>query len=116
MASPARDLHRLVAVARTDTTFSLREPQGLWVGKCLLCNGPVAFDARTGEGASVEHIRARSRGGGEALENLAIVHVSCNTEKGRRWDNRRVRSGDDYEQFIAGLLAKRLTRFRAGPS
>lgn len=114
MGRPATDLHLLVAVARTDSTFALREPQGLWVGKCLLCNGPVAFDPRTGEGASLEHIRARSRGGGEEPANLAVVHRSCNSEKGRRWDNRRARSDDDYERFVQGLLNKRRARFRSG--
>lgn len=42
------DPYRLVAVAQTDATFSYREAHGLWVGKCLLRNGPVAFDPRTG--------------------------------------------------------------------
>lgn len=115
MARPATDVHLLVAVARTDTTFTYREANGLWVGPCLLCNGPVAFDPKTGEGASLEHIRARSRGGGADPMNLAVVHVSCNSEKGRRWDNRRARSDADYERFIEGLLNKRRARFRSSP-
>jgi hypothetical protein len=52
---------RLSRVAATDTTFRLVGPN--WVGKCLICNGPILFEARTGEGATLEHIRARSRGG-----------------------------------------------------
>ena len=104
---------RLARVARTDATFGLRD--GLWVGKCLLCNGPVAFEARTGSGATLEHIRARTRGGTDDPENLAIVHASCNHEKGRRWDPKRRRHGDDYDTFVARLHAKRRDRWRDDP-
>ncbi|QDV34505.1 HNH endonuclease [Tautonia plasticadhaerens] len=100
-------------VARTDRTFERRG--ALWVGKCLICNGPIAFDARTGEGATLEHIRARSRGGTEDPRNLALVHASCNHEKGRRWDPRRRRSAEDYDAFVARLLARRLDRWRDDP-
>ena len=101
----------LVRVAKTDVTFALRD--GLWVGKCLICNGPIAFDPRTGEGATLEHIRARGRGGSHAdLANLAVVHGRCNHEKGRRWDPRRRRSEADYLAFIDRLLAKRRQRWR----
>jgi 5-methylcytosine-specific restriction endonuclease McrA len=110
--TPAETLER---VARTDRTFERRGE--LWVGKCLICNGPIAFDARTGEGATLEHIRARSRGGTGAAENLAIVHARCNHEKGRRWDPRRRRSDADYEAFVARLLEKRRSRWRdPGPA
>ncbi len=101
-------------VAASDATFARRGP--LWAGKCLICNGPVAFDARTGEGATLEHIRARTRGGGEDLENLGIVHARCNHEKGVRWDPRRRRAADEYEQLVARMLARRLGRWRdSGP-
>ena len=100
-------------VARTDATFERRGD--LWVGKCLICNGPIAFDTHTGEGATREHIRARTRGGTEELRNLALVHASCNHEKGRRWDPRRRRADDDYDAFVDRLLAKRLGRWRDAP-
>ncbi|WP_152051481.1 HNH endonuclease [Tautonia marina] len=100
-------------VARTDSTFERRG--GLWVGKCLICNGPIAFDAQTGEGATLEHIRARSRGGTDDPRNLALVHASCNHEKGRRWDPRRRRSQLDYDAFIDCLLQRRLDRWRDAP-
>src|SRR3954447_19868809 len=103
---------RLGRVARTDATFELRGPN--WVGKCLICNGPIAFDARTGEGATLEHIRARGRGGTEELANLAIVHARCNGEKGIRWDPKRRRSNDDYDAFVDRLLNRRAERWRAG--
>jgi len=101
---------KLNRVAETDTTFRRAGPN--WVGKCLICNGPLAFDARTGEGATLEHIRARGRGGTEDLANLAIVHGRCNWEKGRRWDPKKRKSRDDYEAFIARLAERRLKRWR----
>lgn len=104
---------KLDRVARTDATFERRG--GDWVGKCLICNGPIAFSAASGEGATLEHIRARTRGGTEAAENLAIVHARCNAEKGRRWDPRRRRDADTYERFVAGLLQRRLDRWRGEP-
>jgi 5-methylcytosine-specific restriction endonuclease McrA len=101
---------KLSRAAETDRTFSRRGAD--WVGKCLICNGPIAFDARTGEGATLEHIRARGRGGSEAIENLAAVHARCNWEKGRRWDPKRRRDPDEYDDFIARLLTRRLERWR----
>jgi 5-methylcytosine-specific restriction endonuclease McrA len=101
---------RLARVAQTDATFHRRE--SLWVGKCLICNGPVAFDARTGQGATLEHIRARSRGGTDELDNLAIVHGRCNGEKGIRWDPKRRRDADEYDTFVARLLERRRARWR----
>jgi 5-methylcytosine-specific restriction endonuclease McrA len=101
---------RLSQVAATDCTFRRVGPN--WVGKCLICNGPLAFDARTGEGATLEHIRARSRGGTEDLENLAIVHGRCNWEKGMRWDPKKRRGQEEYEAFIAGLLERRRSRWQ----
>src|SRR6478735_1404419 len=100
----------LAKIARSDVTFELRGP--LWVGKCLICNGPIAFNWRTGEGATLEHIRARSRGGDDSLENLAVVHARCNAEKGIRWDNRKRRSDADYGPFIARLIERRESRWR----
>jgi hypothetical protein len=105
-----RLLTKLIAVAETDSTFQRRG--SLWVGKCLICNGPIAFESSSGEGATLEHIRARSRGGDEALTNLAIVHGRCNWEKGRRWDPRSRRGQEEYEAFIARLLDRRQQRWR----
>jgi 5-methylcytosine-specific restriction endonuclease McrA len=97
-------------VAQTDQTFArLGE---LWVGKCLICNGPLAFDAQTGAGATLEHIRARGRGGTDKLANLGLVHARCNNEKGRRWDPKRRRSEAEYQAFISRLLERRITRWR----
>lgn len=101
---------KLRRAAETDATFRRVGPD--WVGKCLICNGPIAFDAATGEGATLEHIRARSRGGTDDLDNLGIVHGRCNWEKGRRWDSKKRRSDADYDEFIARLLQKRSDRRR----
>ncbi len=105
--------NKLLSVAETDQTFEIRD--GLWVGKCLICNGPLAFDPASGEGATLEHIRAKSRGGTEDLGNLALVHGSCNHEKGRRWDPKRRRSSAEYEEFIERLLQRRADRWRDPP-
>jgi hypothetical protein len=101
---------KLARVAETDATFARQGPN--WVGKCLICNGPIAFDAKTGEGATLEHIRARGRGGTEDLDNLGVVHGRCNWEKGRRWDPKRRRAATDYETFVARLLERRQSRWR----
>jgi hypothetical protein len=103
-------LDKMLRVAETDATFTRQGD--LWVGKCLICNGPLAFDARSGEGATLEHIRARSRGGTEDLTNLALVHGSCNWETGRRWDPRRRRTPRDYEELVSRMLARRQERWR----
>ncbi len=104
-------LRRLLEVARSDRTFSLQG--ALWVGRCLICNGPIAFDASNGEGATLEHIRARGRGGDDSLKNLGIVHARCNSEKGVRWDPRRRRSSEEYEGLVKRLAQRRRERFVA---
>jgi hypothetical protein len=72
-------IDKMNRVARTDSTFTLNG--NTWTGRCLICNAPMAFDARTGDGATLEHIRARSRGGTDELLNLGLVHASCDWEK-----------------------------------
>ncbi len=104
---------KMSRVAETDATFARRGED--WVGKCLICNGPIAFDARTGDGATLEHIRARRRGGSEALDNLGVVHGRCNWEKGRRWDPKRSRDPAEYEAFVTRLLERRRQRWRDPP-
>jgi hypothetical protein len=59
--TPSSTADRLGRVAETDATFERRG--GDWVGKCLICNGPIAFDARTGEGATLEHMWLRPGAG-----------------------------------------------------
>ncbi len=103
-------LDKMVRAAETDATFSCEGQR--WTGKCLICNGPLAFDGRTGEGATLEHICARSRGGSDELENLAVVHAACNHEKGRRWDPKRRRRPAEYDAYVARLLGRRRERWK----
>ena len=102
-------------IALTDATFT--RVDRTWVGKCLICNGRLSFDARTGFGANVEHIVPRTAGGGNDLHNLGLTHPRCNAEKGRRWDNRRRRPPDEgrYEALVAGFLQRRAARWRDAP-
>lgn len=99
-------------IAATDSTFVLRD--NMWVGCCLICGGPVCFDALTGGGATIEHIFPRSLGGTSDLKNLGIAHSRCNGEKGRRWDPRRRHRAnpDRYEALLQRLAAERLRRWR----
>ena len=70
---------RLDHVAETDSSF--RRVGLNWVGKCLICNGPLAFDFKTREGATLEHVRARGRGGTDDPTNLGIVHGRQETRR-----------------------------------
>ena len=103
---------RMERIARTDATFALRD--GHWIGRCLICGGPLRFDARTGEGANIEHIVPRTLGGGSDLRNLGITHPRCNGEKGRNWDSgKRSRAHPDrYAAIVARLHAERARRWR----
>lgn len=100
-------------VAETDATF-LREGFS-WRGKCLICGGPLRFDARTGEGANLEHILPRSLGGTHDLLNLGVTHVACNGEKGRHWDGGQRQRADPgrYQALVDRLRSERQRRWRA---
>jgi 5-methylcytosine-specific restriction endonuclease McrA len=99
-------------VARSDSTF--RHVDGEWIGKCLICNGPLRFDARTGGGATIEHIIPRRMGGSDDLLNLGLTHARCNFEKGVQWDEPKRRRGrqKEYENLVTSLLTRRRARWR----
>jgi 5-methylcytosine-specific restriction endonuclease McrA len=99
-------------IAATDATFTLRDAH--WVGKCLICGGPLRFEASTGAGANVEHIVPRVLGGTSELLNLGITHPACNGEKGRHWDSGKRRRGDPerYRAIVERLRAERARRWR----
>lgn len=102
----------MARIAERDATFSLRG--GHWEGKCLICGGPLRFDAKTGEGANVEHILPRSLGGTNDEHNLGVTHPRCNGEKGRRWDGGHFRKRDPnrYDELVGRLLRERERRWR----
>jgi 5-methylcytosine-specific restriction endonuclease McrA len=99
-------------IARSDSTFKLVD--GEWVGRCLICNAPLRFDAADGGGASVEHIVPRREGGSDDLLNLGLTHSACNHEKGIHWDEPRRRQGRqrEYEQLLMRLITRRRARWR----
>ena len=101
-------------VAETDSTFVLKD--SLWVGRCLICGGPLCFDNATGDGATIEHILPRSLGRTNDLRNLGVAHMRCNNEKGRHWDPRRRHHArqDRYAALLQHLLAERERRWREG--
>ena len=101
-------------VAETNSTFILRGR--FWAGRCLICGGPLCFEERTGDGATLEHILPRSLGGTNDLRNLGIAHMRCNSEKGRHWDPRRRHQAqqDRYVALLQRLLAERERRCREG--
>ena len=100
-------------IAATDSTFTRVGVR--WVGKCLICNGPIAFDSATGEGATIEHIIPRTLGGDNDPLNLGVAHFRCNAEKGRHWDARRRHSHrpEQYTALTQRLLAERKRRYRS---
>jgi 5-methylcytosine-specific restriction endonuclease McrA len=102
----------IVAVARTDHTFRLVEDE--WIGKCLICNAPLRFDARTGGGVTIEHIIPRKLGGTDDLLNLGLTHARCNYTKGIQWDEPKRRRGrqQEYDAILTSLLTRRRARWR----
>lgn len=107
-----RTVRLMGRIAATDRTFTFHD--GQWEGKCLICGGPLRFDAQSGEGANIEHVVPRTLGGGNDLRNLGITHPRCNGEKGRNWDSGRRRRGqpERYRLLVERLLAERARRWR----
>ncbi len=102
----------IATIARSDLTFRLVD--GEWIGKCLICNSPLRFDAATGGGVTIEHIVPRREGGTDALLNLGLAHLACNHEKGIHWDEPTWRRGRqrEYERMLARMLIRRRARWR----
>jgi RNA-directed DNA polymerase len=51
----------------------------LWLeqnGKCLVCNQPLPLDG----GWHVHHLRWRSRGGSDTVDNLVLLHPNCHRQ------------------------------------
>ena len=63
----------ITEIAESDSTFERVGDD--WIGKCLICSAPLRFDARTGGGATIEHIIPRKGGGTDDLLNLGLAHA-----------------------------------------
>ncbi len=103
----------LLAAAVTDATFERTRLDGrlVWVGKCIHCNSKLVIDdcgLSLGE-ATLEHIIPQTRGGSNALTNLAVACGRCNREKGKRHDHKR---GTRFDDVVATLQARRTARWR----
>lgn len=107
-----RRIDLIIRIAESDITFSQRD--GDWIGKCLICNGPLRFDVETATGVTIEHIVPRSGGGSDDLRNLGLTHLRCNAEKGVHWDEPKRRRGrqQEYDALLTRLLTTRRARWR----
>ncbi len=70
---------------------ALLERDGL---NCQECGVEMKVDMETGQidiklskGATIDHIRPKSQGGTNQLENLQLLCKQCNNQKGSRWNN-----------------------------
>lgn len=54
--------------------------------RCWLCGGPIDMTAskRSPLGLSIDHVRPRSMGGGDDIDNLRPAHFHCNVRRGAR--------------------------------
>ena len=107
---------RLLWIAATDATFELDRERGVVEGKCIHCRRRLRLrrDGTPISRATVEHIVARTHGGTDELENLAIACSACNAGKGHRLD---VRRPDDPKllEVQATLQRRRRERWRDPP-
>ncbi|MDB5351003.1 MAG: hypothetical protein JWN86_2250 [Planctomycetota bacterium] len=51
---------------------------------CRICGEPVDFSKRQPDprAATIDHVRALTRGGPHSYENTQLAHYRCNAEKG----------------------------------
>ena len=106
---------QILAIIATDSTFErvAFRGQDAWQGSCIHCQRRLLV-AASGEPigpATIEHIVARHRGGGDDPMNLALACARCNNQKGYRLDDRRA---DDpvLTRVVATLLERRRARWR----
>jgi 5-methylcytosine-specific restriction endonuclease McrA len=108
---------RLLWIAATDATFELDHARAVIEGKCIHCSRRLRLrlDGTPVSRATIEHIVARTHGGGDDLENLAIACAGCNQGKGHRLD---VRRSDDPKlvEVQATLRQRRRRRWREPPA
>lgn len=118
--SAADKRRTILAIVETDSTFEQAtlpsEGARVWVGKCIHCRSRLVIreDGEPLGTATIEHIRARSQGGTEDLENLALACARCNHGKGVRHDNKKKPDARALE-VTERLLGERRARWRTPP-
>lgn len=109
-----------------------RREVGEWLhflqnGKCFLCGmtigkmndwSSVHMDPKR---PTIDHVKPRSRGGGNEATNLVLVHESCNVAKGSRpmtpkqiQDHKRISSVIEWASIVK-LIARRATTSASPP-
>lgn len=68
---------RALLVSRRDTLRKYQGNQCCWCGKPMQQTNRVKWDFET-----IEHLTPRSKGGTDAIENLALAHQRCNRLRG----------------------------------
>ncbi|RYF05961.1 MAG: HNH endonuclease [Deltaproteobacteria bacterium] len=107
----------ILRIVSTDKTFERRlvGAKSVWCGKCIHCNSKLVVTAEGDAAyATVEHIVPTTKGGDEALDNLALACRRCNNLKGKRLDQRPL-SDPALQHVIALLRARRQARWRDPP-
>ena len=105
-------VHLMNHIVEIDATFTLQEHE--WIGKCLICNGPLRFEDNTEESANIEHIQMCSLSSTNDLRKLGITRRQYNGEMGCRWDDYQHRhaKSDRFQTLIIRLRTERMRRWR----
>lgn len=93
-AFPSRQEHRSYCSRRCNWSRPRRwrkhaievHERDRWI--CQICGDPTtrAWDCNDPLSATLDHIKPRSRGGGDNIENLRTAHARCNSIRGNRDD------------------------------
>lgn len=70
-------LHQGMMAKRRKTVYRLLMKKHGGMVPCFVCGKHVKWDDATNE-----HIKPKSKGGTDAIENLAISHYRCNQRRG----------------------------------
>jgi 5-methylcytosine-specific restriction endonuclease McrA len=73
---------------------------------CWLCTLPIPeAPKRPGKRASIEHLVARSAGGGDDLANLVLCHNSCNRHLAARPIEQKLKMREKWHRSVAARPA-----------